>query len=409
MSEIIVPLSRPSLKGNETRYVLECLETSWISGRGRFVIEFEQQFAAKIGGGHALATCNGTAALHLAIAAVGIGPGDEVIVPTLTYIASVNAIARVGATPVFADCLPDTWQIDPEEVASRVTSKTKAIVAVHLYGQSCDMDRLMTIARRHDLFVIEDCAEAFGTRYRNRPAGLFGNIAAFSFFGNKTITTGEGGMVISRDDALIDRCRRLRGQGLVPGREYWHDRIGYNYRMSNIAAAIGLAQLERSDELLYLKRQLAEKYFQRLSRLPLTLHREIPGTVHSYWMVSVLARNEPERDALRRHLAEHAIETRPLFYPVHTMGIYPHYFREKTVAEEVAARGLNLEEVKSLGNGLVFEENTAAEIAACIARAQREIGKLRERAAMYAKKFSSENGADRCVDAIESLFANECS
>jgi len=342
MSKILIPLYRPSLKGNETRYVLDCLRTSWISGRGPFVGEFERQFAAKIGGGHALATCNGTAALHLAIAALGIGPGDEVIVPTLTYIASVNAVAYVGATPSFADCLHDTWQIDPTDVANRITPKTKAIVAVHLYGQSCDMNRLMTIAQRHGLLVIEDCAEAFGTSYGDRPVALFGDVAAFSFFGNKTITTGEGGMVFSRDDALIERCRRLRAQGLVPGREYWHDRIGYNYRMSNLAAAIGLAQLERSDELLCRKRQIAEKYFQRLSHLPFHFHREAPGTVHSYWLVSALARSEQERDALRRTLADSKIETRPLFHPVHTMGIYPHSFLKETVAEEVAARGLNL-------------------------------------------------------------------
>jgi perosamine synthetase len=342
MSKILIPLYRPSLKGNETRYVLDCLRTSWISGRGPFVSEFERQFAAKIGGGHALATCNGTAALHLAIASLGIGPGDEVIVPTLTYIASVNAVAYVGATPIFADCLHDTWQIDPTDVANRITPKTKAIVAVHLYGQSCDMNRLMRIARRHGLLVIEDCAEAFGTSYGDRPVALFGDVAAFSFFGNKIITTGEGGMVFSRDDGLIERCRRLRAQGLVPGREYWHDRIGYNYRMSNLAAAIGLAQLERSDELLCRKRQIAEKYFQRLSYLPFHFHREAPGTVHSYWLVSALARSEQERDALRRTLADSKIETRPLFHPVHTMGIYPHSFLKETVAEEVAARGLNL-------------------------------------------------------------------
>ena len=274
--------------------------------------------------------------------ALGIRPGDEVIVPTLTFIASANAIAYVGATPVFADCLPDSWQIDPDDIADRITIKTKAIVTVHLYGQPCDMDRIMAIARRHGLLVIEDCAEAFGARYGNKSVALFGNIAAFSFNGNKTITTGQGGMIFSRDDALIDRCRRLRAQGLVPGMEYWHDRIGYNYLMSNFAAAIGLAQLERSDELLHLKRQLAEKYFQRLSHLPLEFHREAPGTVHTYWMVSALVRNEPERDDFRRHLAEAGIDTRSVFYPAHTMGIYPHKFRGKTVAEDVAARGLNL-------------------------------------------------------------------
>jgi len=349
MSKILIPLYRPSLKGNETRYVLECLETGWISGRGGFVTEFERQFAAKLGGGYALATCNGTAALHLAVASLGIGPGDEIIVPTLTYIATVNAIAHTGATPVFADCLPDTWQLDPEDVANRTTPNTKGILAVHLYGQSCDMNRIMTIARIYDLFVIEDCAEAFGTRYGNCPVALFGDIAAFSFYGNKTITTGEGGMVFSRNEALIDRCRRLRGQGLVPGKEYWHDRIGYNYRMSNIAASIGLAQLERSDELLRLKRQLAEKYFRRLSHLPLDFHREAPGTVHTYWLVSVLARNELERDSLRRHLAEAGIETRAVFHPVHTMGIYRHDFLQKTNAEEIAARGLNLPSWPDMG------------------------------------------------------------
>jgi perosamine synthetase len=347
MSEILVPLYRPSLKGNEKRYLIECLETSWVSGRGGFVVEFERQFARRIGGGHALATCNGTAALHLAVAGLGIAPGDEVIVPTLTYIASVNAVAYVGATPVFADCRPDTWQVDPDDVARRVTAKTKAIIVAHLYGQCCDMDSITAIARRHGLLVIQDCAEAFGTRYGDSSPALFGDVAAFSFFGNKMITTGEGGMVFSRDGTLIDRCRRLRGQGLVPGREYWHDRIGYNYRMSNVAAAIGLAQLERSQELLDVKRRLAEAYFRRLAPLPLEFHREVPGTVHSYWLVSALARNETERDGLRRHLLQAGIETRPLF--VHTMGLYPHRFSGPTVAEDVAARGLNLPSWPDMG------------------------------------------------------------
>ncbi len=342
MSEILVPLYRASLNGNERRYVDECLETTYISGHGKFVTEFERQFAAKIGGGHTLATCNGTAALHLALAALGLIPGDEVIVPTLTYIAPVNAVAYVGATPVFADCLPDTWQIDPEEVARRVTEKTRAILVVHLYGQSCNMQPIMAIAQRHNLAVIEDCSEAFGSRYENCSVGLIGTVATFSFYGNKTITAGEGGMVLSRDRALIDTCRRLRGHGIVPGTEYWHDRVGYNYRMSNVAAAIALAQLERSDELLRRKRQLAEAYFQRLSHLPLDFHREVRGTVHSYWMVSALTRDRSERDGLRRHLAQLGIETRPIFHPVHTMGIHAHTFQGKTVAEDIAARGLNL-------------------------------------------------------------------
>lgn len=342
MAEFLVPLYRPSLKGNEARYVLECVETSWISARGRFVGEFERQFAARSDVRHALAACNGTAALHLAVAGLGIGPGDEVIVPTLTYVASANAIIYAGAVPVFADCDARTWQIDPARIAECITPKTKAIMVVHIYGQMCDMDPILDLARRHKLLVIEDCAEAFGSSYRGRPAGSFGDISAFSFFGNKTITTGEGGMVVSNDDDLIDRCRRLRGQGLATGREYWHDLIGYNYRMSNVAAAIGLAQLERADELLSAKRALAERYFQRLSHLPLDFHREEKDTVHSYWMVSALARNEGERDRLRAHLAKAGVETRPVFHPVHTMGLHENRLKGRTVAAELAARGLNL-------------------------------------------------------------------
>ena len=342
MAEFLVPLYRPSLKGNEARYVLECVETSWISARGRFVGEFERQFAARSDVRHALAACNGTAALHLAVAGLGIAPGDEVIVPTLTYIASANAVAYAGAVPVFADCAAQTWQIDPARIADCITPKTKAIMVVHVYGQMCDMDPILDLAQRHRLFVIEDCAEAFGASYRGRPAGSFGHVSAFSFFGNKTITTGEGGMVVSNDDHLIDRCRRLRGQGLATGREYWHDVIGYNYRMSNVAAAIGLAQLERADELVSAKRALAERYFRRLSHLPLEFHREERDTIHAYWMVSALTREAGERDRLRHHLAAAGVETRPVFHPIHTMGLHPHRLEGKTVAEDIAARGLNL-------------------------------------------------------------------
>ena len=342
MTEFRVPLSRPSLKGNEARYVLECVETSWISARGRFVGAFESEFAARLDVRHALATCNGTAALHLAVAGLGITSGDEVIVPTLTYVASANAIAYAGAVPVFVDCEAQTWQIDPRRIAESITPRTKAIMVVHLYGQTCDMDAILRIADRHRLLVIEDCAEAFGATYRGRPAGSFGHIAAFSFFGNKTITTGEGGMVVSNDEHLIGRCRRLRGQGLATGREYWHDVIGYNYRMSNVAAAIGLAQLERADELVDAKRALAERYFRRLGHLSLDFHREVPGTVHAFWMVSALARDAGERDQLRRHLGAAGIETRPVFHPIHSMGLHANRLVGPTVADDIAARGLNL-------------------------------------------------------------------
>jgi perosamine synthetase len=342
MSQYQIPIYQPDLGGNVKAYVNECLDTSWISSRGRFVNEFESKFAQRIGVQHAASVCNGTVALHLALLALGIGPGDEVIVPTLTYIASVNAIAYTGATPVFVDSVRATWQIDPDDVRRHITPRTRAIMPVHLYGQSCDMDALMAIAAEHRLFVIEDCAEAFGTLYKGRHVGTFGDISTFSFFGNKTITTGEGGMVVSNDKTLIERARHLKGQGLAAHREYWHDVVGYNYRMTNIEAAIGLAQLERADEFIGKKRALAQAYTERLQGAPVECHAEQPDTVHSYWMFSILVEKAAQRDLLREHLKQAGIETRPLFYPAHTMPMYAHNYRKHRVAEDLAWRGINL-------------------------------------------------------------------
>lgn len=342
MSKYSIPIYQPDLGGNEKKYVNECLDTSWISSRGRFVNEFETHFAARVCVEHAASVSNGTVALHLALIALGIGPGDEVIVPTLTYIASANAVAYTGATPVFVDSVRDTWQIDPEDVRRHITPRTRAIMPVHLYGQACDMDALIAIAREHRLFVVEDCAEAFGTMYKGRHVGTFGDISTFSFFGNKTITTGEGGMVVSNDKTLIERARHLKGQGLAAHREYWHDVVGYNYRMTNIQAAIGLAQLERADEFIDHKRNLAARYTAALKGLPVEVHKEAPGTVHSYWMFSILVERAAQRDALREHLAKDGIETRPVFYPMHTMPMYARNYRKHAVAEDLAWRGINL-------------------------------------------------------------------
>lgn len=342
MTQYAIPIYQPDLSGNTKKYVNECLDTSWISSRGRFVNDFEHAFADKIGIEHAISVCNGTVALHLALLALGIGPGDEVLVPTLTYIASVNAITYTGATPVFVDSLKATWQMDPEDVVRNITPRTRAIMAVHLYGQACDMTALSNIAKEHRVFLVEDCAEAFGTRYGDRHVGTFGDISTFSFFGNKTITTGEGGMVVANDKTLNERARHFKGQGLAAHREYWHDVVGYNYRMTNIAAAIGLAQLERADELVARKRALACRYAELLAGLPLELHAEAPGTTHSYWMVSILVAHPAQRDRLRDHLKTDGIETRPLFYPVHTMPMYSRSYRKHAVAEHLAWRGINL-------------------------------------------------------------------
>ncbi|MDT9001263.1 DegT/DnrJ/EryC1/StrS aminotransferase family protein [Paucibacter sp. APW11] len=342
MSRFSIPIYQPELAGNEKLYVNECLDTSWISSRGRFVGEFETQFAKRIDVQHAASVCNGTVALHLALLALGIGPGDEVIVPTLTYIASVNAIAYTGATPIFVDSLLDTWQIDPEDVRRHISPRTRAIMPVHLYGQACDMEALMQIAQEHRLFVIEDCAEAFGTYYKGRHVGTFGDISTFSFFGNKTITTGEGGMVVSNDKTLIERSRHLKGQGLAAHREYWHDVVGYNYRMTNIQAAIGLAQLEQASRFIERKRAIAAQYATKLAKLPVQTHQEAAGTIHSYWMCSILVERAEQRDALRAHLADAGIETRPLFYPAHTMPMHSKNYRKHPVAEDLAWRGINL-------------------------------------------------------------------
>lgn len=337
-----IPVYQPDLSGNERKYVLECLDTTWISSKGRFIQEFESAFAAYTGVPHAVSVCNGTVALHLALLALGIGPGDEVIVQSLTYIASVNAIRYVGATPVFCDSLPDTWQMDPDNVEKLIGPRTRAVMAVHLYGGACEMPRLLALCKRHKLKLIEDCAEAMGTTIDGRHVGNFGDAATFSFFGNKTITTGEGGMVVCRDAALDGVLRHLRGQGLAEGREYWHDVIGYNYRMTNICAAIGLAQLERIEEILHAKVELARRYRAVLKDTPFTFQAAREGERQSHWMVTVLVPAVQDRDPLRDALAAANIETRPVFYPVHTMPMYRREDVRLPVAEGIASRGINL-------------------------------------------------------------------
>ena len=337
-----IPLYQPSLKGNEKKYVNECLDSTWISSKGKFIPLFEQEFAKYIGVKYSAGVCNGTVALHLALITLGITSGDEVIVPTFTYIASVNSIAYTGAVPVFVDSLSDTWQMNPEDVKRKITHKTKAIMVVHLYGHPCEMESLSNIAREYNLFLIEDCAEALGSKYRNQHVGIFGDIGTFSFFGNKTITTGEGGMVVTNNRMLYERAVHFKGQGLVKGREYWHDVIGYNYRLTNICAAIGLAQLERADEIVAKKRQIAKWYREYLNGLPIEIHKEIGDVFHSYWMVTVLVENSKIREKLRFYLKDNGIETRPTFFPIHKMPMYFKKFQRYPVAEDIGARGINL-------------------------------------------------------------------
>lgn len=336
------PVYRPMLIGREKELVMKCMDSSWISSKGEYVQEFEERFAKRIGVPRAVAVCNGTVALHVALEALGIGEGDEVIVPTLTYIASVNAISYTGATPRFVDSEPTYWQLDPEAVRAQITQRTKAILAVHLYGQPCEMTLLKRIATEHGLFIVEDCAEALGSLIGRQSVGCFGDVATFSFYGNKTLTTGEGGMVIAKTADLAERVAKLKGQGLAQDREYWHDVIGYNYRMTNVCAAIGCGQLDGLDGILDRKQELARWYMRYLDGLPVTVQPTRDGTLNSYWMVSIVTHDQYHRDLLRNFLRGQGVETRPIFPPVHTMPMYYQDGSVFPVAEDLASRGLNL-------------------------------------------------------------------
>jgi len=335
------------LNGNEKKYVNECLSSTWISSKGEFILRFEESFARYINVEHATTVSNGTVALHLALLAIGIGPEDEVIVPTFTYIASVNSIVHVGAKPVFIDSLSSTWQMDPLDIERKITSRTKAVMAVHLYGHPCDMAAISRLCKKYNLLLIEDCAEAFGSYYEGSHVGTFGDIATFSFFGNKTITTGEGGMVVTKQLKYYEMALRLKTQGVSSHTQYWHDIIGYNYRMTNICAAIGLAQLENADELIAKKRLIASWYQEFLTDLPLTVHQETENVIHSYWMCSILLNTPEEREPLRTHLLKEGVETRPLFYPVHQMPMYANQ-ESYPIATHISERGMNLPSYPSL-------------------------------------------------------------
>lgn len=341
-----IPVAMPVLNGNEKLYVMDCIDSNWISSVGSYIKRFEQQFAEYCEAGHAISCCNGTVALHLALLAYGVGPGDEVIAPTLSYIATANSVSYCGAIPIFVDSEPETWNIDPQKIEAKITSKTKGIIVVHLYGHPADMDAIMRIARKHGLFVIEDAAEAHGATYRNRRSGSLGDIATFSFFGNKVITTGEGGMVVTSNAALAEKMRLLKGQGMDPKRRYWFPVIGYNYRMTNIAAAIGLAQLEQIEWHLNKRQEIARRYTKHFEGLRnfFSLPVQKDWATHSYWMFTILV-NETvalPRDTLMALLNEDGIETRPVFYPMHVLPPYLDTKASFPIADRVAARGINL-------------------------------------------------------------------
>jgi len=340
----MIPVAEPDLKGNELKYVTDCVVTEWISSLGKYVRAFEERMAEFCGRRYAVSACNGTAALHLALVTLGIGPGDEVIVPSLTFVATANVVSYTGATPVFVDSERDYWQLDPSLLEGLINERTKAIIPVDLYGHPTDMDAINAIAQRHHLYVIEDAAEAHGALYKGQPCGSFGDISCFSFFGNKVITTGEGGMLLTDDADLCERARFLHNHAMSTTERYFHPEIGYNYRLTNVQAALGLAQAERLDEFVRIKRDNAALYAEHLADVPgITLAPEADWARNVYWMYSILIDEDYpiSRDAFQIALKERGVDTRPFFRAIHTM---PCHQREQSfpVAEQLSARGVNL-------------------------------------------------------------------
>ncbi len=358
----VIPNAVPHLGGNEWKYLKECLDTNWVSSAGPFVARFEREVADYVGVSHAVATVNGSAALHVALLAAGVRPGDEVLLPTFTFISTANAVAYCGAIPVFGDCEPVTWGLDPAKTAeflasecdvraghviNRATGRViRALLPVHLYGHPCDLDPFLELARRYPLALVEDSAEALGARYHGRPVGCEGLAGCLSFNGNKIVTAGGGGMVLTRDARLAERVRALTTQARGDALEFIHDEIGYNYRITNLQAALGVAQLEQLDEFVERKRVTAASYRDALSDVDgVTVFTEAPWTRSTYWMTSVLLdeRRAPDLRALLRELNAEGIQARPLWRPLHRQPVFAgsQAYRIE-VADRLYARGLSL-------------------------------------------------------------------
>ena len=340
-----LPVARPYFDDEEIAMVNECIVSGWVSSGGKFVTEFEEMVAKKCSRKHAIASSSGTSALHLALLAMGISKGDEVIVPTLSFIASANAITYTGAKPVFVDSDFKTWNIDPVEVEKAITSKTKAIMPVHLYGHPADMDEINELAEKYNLLVVEDAAEAQGATYKERPVGSLGAVATFSFFGNKVITTGEGGMIVTDDDQIASKCRILRDHGMSADKRYWHPELGFNYRMTNLQASIGVAQMRKFDWIIEKKKKIALKYISELFGVKgIGLPPNEAWADNVYWLFTILI-DEEEFGASVSELSDvlksNEIDTRPIFYPIHTQ---PIYSREMDCpnAEKIHQMGLSL-------------------------------------------------------------------
>ncbi len=372
MSEKRIPIANPSFLGNERKYVLDALESGWISSIGPYIDRFEHDFAAYHGVKHAIATHNGTIALHLALSAAGIGKGDEVIVPDLTFIATSNAVRYCNAHPLLADVDADDWNMGPEQIRQAIKPSTKAIIPVHLYGNPAKMNEIMQIAREHNLLVIEDCAEAIGAMVEGRKVGTFGHISCFSFFGNKIMTTGEGGMCITNDDELAEKMRILRDHGMNRKKKYWYDHLGFNYRMTNMQAAVGVAQLEQLDSLLASRDAIQQRYKEKLSSCKQIVFQQTHQNRSVNWLVTVRLKglDFESRDAVMNELNRNNIDSRPVFYPIHFMPMYqdPAYCSgENKNSISIAREGITLPTWVGLDNAKIDH------VAACLINALEKI------------------------------------
>lgn len=345
-----IPVNEPLLDGNEKKYLMECIDTGWISSEGPFIKQFEESFAARVDRKYAIAVSNGSVALEAALAALGIGAGDEVILPTFTIISCATAIVRAGAVPVVVDCDPDTWNMDVSQIETKITPQTKAILVVHIYGLPVDMEPILALADKYGLQIVEDAAEMHGQTYRGRPCGSFGTISTFSFYANKHITTGEGGMLVTDDPKVAERCRSLRNLCFQPQQRFVHHELGWNLRMTNLQAALGVAQLERLDEFVTRKRYMGKLYTQLLADIP-GIQLPIAQTDDAeniYWVYGVVLADElpVNATAIVQRLAQQKIGTRPFFWCMHEqpvfkkMGLFAGV--SCPVAEKIARRGFYL-------------------------------------------------------------------
>lgn len=345
----MIRVSEPSLIGNERKYLMDCIDSNWIT-MGPYVERLEAEFAKFCGTKLALATVNGTVALHLILKALGLGPGDTAVVPNITYVATANAVAYCGATPVFSD-VDEGWCMDPEDIRRHMTPKTKAIIPVHLYGLPCDMDKILSISKEYDVPVVEDSAEAFGAFHRERPAGSMGAAGMFSMYGNKIITSSEGGMIVTDDADLHAKMKTLRGQGWVPTKRYWHAVLGYNYRMTDLQAAVGLGQIEMAGHHIAKRKEVFEKYSERLKGVPgLSFQPGRPNATHVRWMVAVVFEENFDRNGIADKLMDGGVETRPTFPMMTKLPMYrePGPFPR---SERISSCGLCLPTHSNLTDG----------------------------------------------------------